>query len=192
MKLKTSEDHQQIGELSRSLGVTPRTLRLYEQMGLIDPPQRTEGRIRYYTKENLRRIRFVLKLKELGLPLQQMQELAEIYRETKMPDTIMPRLIELLDSHTDAIHRKIGKLSSLARAISEYRKRIVEYYGIPRKGPPPPPPHPPPPGELFASPSANASTIFPFSTFLYTKFIRMSFSPGSATSCAVVVTFLSV
>src|SRR3972149_3651061 len=48
------------------------------------------------------------------------------------------------------------------------------------------------PGELFASPSANASTIFPFSTFLYTKFIRMSFSPGSATSCAVVVTFLSV
>lgn len=43
MKLKTSEDHQQIGELSRSLGVTTRTLRLYEQMGLIDPPQRTEG-----------------------------------------------------------------------------------------------------------------------------------------------------
>ena len=132
MKLKTSEDHQQIGELSRSLGVTTRTLRLYEQMGLIDPPQRTEGRIRYYTKEDIRRIRFVLKLKELGLSLQQMQELAEIYRETKMPDKIMPRLIELLDSHTDAIHRKIGKLSSLARDISEYRKRIVEYYGIPR------------------------------------------------------------
>src|SRR3989304_1084215 len=116
MKLKTSEDHQQIGELSRSLGVTTRTLRLYEQMGLIDPPQRTEGRIRYYTKEDIRRIRFVLKLKELGLSLQQMQELAEIYRETKMPDTIMPRLIELLDSHTDAIHRKIGKRSPPARA----------------------------------------------------------------------------
>lgn len=132
MKLKTSEDHLQIGELSLSLGVTTRTLRLYEQMGLIDPPQRTEGGIRYYTKDDIRRIKFVLKLKELGLSLQQMQELAEIYRETKMPDTIMPRLIELLDSHTDAIHRRIGKLSSLARDISEYRKRIVEFYGIPR------------------------------------------------------------
>ena len=125
MKLKTREDHQQIGELSRSLGVTTRTLRLYEQMGLITPPQRTEGGIRYYTKDDIRRIKFVLKLKELGLSLQQMQELAEMYRETKMPDKIMPRLIELLDSHTDAIRRKIERLSSLARDIAEYRKRIV-------------------------------------------------------------------
>jgi len=132
MKLKSREDQQQIGELARSLGVTTRTLRLYEQLGLIAPPQRTEGGIRYYTKEDIRRIKFVLKVKELGLSLKQMQELAEIYRQTKMPDRIMPRLIEILDAHTDAIHRKIGKLSSLARDIAEYRKRIVEFYGIPR------------------------------------------------------------
>ena len=132
MKLKSREDHQQIGELSRSLGITTRTLRLYEQLGLIDPPQRTEGGIRYYTKEDIRRIKFVLKVKELGLSLKQMQELAEIYRQTKMPDRIMPRLIEILDAHTDAIHRKVGKLSSLARDIADYRKKIAEYYGIPR------------------------------------------------------------
>jgi MerR family transcriptional regulator, repressor of the yfmOP operon len=132
MKLKSREDHQQIGELARSLGVTTRTLRLYEQLGLIDPPQRTEGGIRYYSREDIRRIKFVLKVKELGLSLKQMQELAEIYRQTKMPDRIMPRLIEILDAHTDAIHRKIGKLSSLARDIQEYRKLIAEFYGIPR------------------------------------------------------------
>ena len=131
MKLNR-EDQQQIGELARSLGVTTRTLRLYEQLGLIDPPQRTEGGIRFYTQDDILRIKFVLKVKELGLSLKQMQELAEIYRHTKMPDRIMPRLIELLDAHTDAIHRKIGKLSSLARDIAEYRKRIVDYYGIPR------------------------------------------------------------
>lgn len=131
MKLNR-EDQQQIGELARSLGVTTRTLRLYEQLGLIDPPQRTEGGIRFYTKEDIRRIKFVLKVKELGLSLKQMQELAEIYRQTKMPDRIMPRLIEILDGHTAAIHRKIRKLSSLARDISEYRRRIAEYYGIPR------------------------------------------------------------
>jgi len=132
VKLKSREDHQQIGELSRSLGITTRTLRLYEQLGLIEPPQRTEGGIRYYTKEDIRRIKFVLKVKELGLSLKQMQELAEIYRQTKMPDRIMPRLIEILDAHTSAIHRRIGKLSSLARDIAEYRKRIVEFYGVPR------------------------------------------------------------
>jgi DNA-binding transcriptional MerR regulator len=129
MKLNR-EDQQQIGEIAGSLGVTTRTLRLYEQLGLIEPPQRTDGGIRFYTKEDIRRIKFVLKVKELGLSLKQMQELAEIYRQTKMPDRIMPRLIEILDAHTDAIHRKIGKLSSLARDISEYRKQIVDYYGI--------------------------------------------------------------
>lgn len=129
MKLNR-EDQQQIGELARSLGVTARTLRLYEQLGLIDPPQRTEGGIRFYTKDDIRRIKFVLKVKELGLSLKQMQELAEIYRQSKVPDRIMPRLIEILDAHTDAIHRKIGKLSSLAKDISEYRQRIVDYYGI--------------------------------------------------------------
>ena len=126
------EDQQQIGELARSLGITTRTLRLYEQLGLIDPPQRTGGGIRCYTKEDIRRIKFVLKVKELGLTLKQMQELAEIYREHKMEDRIMPRLVELLDSHTDAIHRKIGKLSSLAQDIAGFRKRIVDYYGAPR------------------------------------------------------------
>jgi len=131
MKLNR-EDTQQIGELARSLGVTTRTLRLYEQLGLIDPPRRTEGGIRFYDKEDIRRIKFVLKVKELGISLKQMQELAEIYHQTKMPDRVMPRLIEILDGHVDAIHRKIRKLSSLARDIQGFRKRIAEYYDIPR------------------------------------------------------------
>jgi len=131
MKLNR-ESTQQIGELASDLGVTTRTLRLYEQLGLIDPPRRTEGGIRFYDKEDIRRIKFVLKVKELGLSLKQMQELAEIYHQTKMPDTIMPRLIEILDGHVDAIHRKIRKLSSLARDIQGFRKRIAEYYDIPR------------------------------------------------------------
>ncbi len=129
MKLNR-EATQQIGEIARSLGVTTRTLRLYEQLGLIDPPRRTDGGIRFYDKEDIRRIKFALKVKELGLSLKQMQELAEIYRRTKTPDTVMPRLIEILAGHVDAIHRKIRKLSSLAREIQEYRKRIVEYYDI--------------------------------------------------------------
>src|SRR5690606_3454770 len=116
MKLNR-EDTQQIGELAGSLGITTRTLRLYEQLGLIDPPRRTEGGIRFYDKEDIRRIKFVLKVKELGIPLKQMQELAEIYRQTKIPDTIMPRLIEILDGHLEAIRRKIRKLSSLERDI---------------------------------------------------------------------------
>jgi len=131
MKLNR-EDTQQIGELARSLGVTTRTLRLYEQLGLIDPPRRTEGGIRFYDKEDIRRIKFVLKVKELGISLKQMQELAEIYHQTKMPDRVMPRLIEILDGHVDAIHRKIRNLSSLARDIQGFRKRIAEYYDIPR------------------------------------------------------------
>ncbi len=128
MKL-SSDDYFQIGDLAKAVGVTTRTIRLYEQMGLTAPPQRTEGGIRVYTKPDIKRLKFVLKLKELGLTLQEMQELAQMYKEKQeVPETIMPRLIELLDFHMNSIKEKVQRLQSLEKEISGYREKILSYY----------------------------------------------------------------
>lgn len=128
MKL-SSDEYFQIGDLAKAVGVTTRTIRLYEQMGLTSPPQRTEGGIRVYTKPDIKRLKFVLKLKELGLTLQEMQELAQIYKEKQeVPETIMPRLVELLDFHMQSIKDKIERLQSLEKEISGYREKILSYY----------------------------------------------------------------
>lgn len=127
----SSDDYMQISDLAQKLGITTRTIRLYEQMGLVEAPQRTEGGIRVYEKSDITRFKFVLKLKALGLSLAEMKQLADLYnREECVPDKIMPRLLDLLERHLAAISKRVGKLQSLEKEISEYRTRIVEQYNL--------------------------------------------------------------
>jgi DNA-binding transcriptional MerR regulator len=117
----------QISDLAETLGITTRTIRLYEKLGLVEPPKRTDGRVRYYEKADVKRFKFVLKVKELGLSLEEMKELAQLYdQEHQLPEKIMPRLIELLDTHLKSIKQKVSALQSLEKVISAYRRRIVD------------------------------------------------------------------
>jgi DNA-binding transcriptional MerR regulator len=131
MRLSTDE-YMQISDLAETLDITTRTIRLYEQMGLVEPPKRTEGGIRVYDKNDIIRFKFVLKLKALGLSLQEMKELADIYSKERLPEKIMPRLIELLDSHIDNIKKKITQLRSLETDIAKYKQKILDYYHLPK------------------------------------------------------------
>jgi len=129
----SSDEYMQISDLAKALHITTRTIRLYEQMGLVEPPKRTEGGIRVYEKADIKRFKFVLKLKTLGLSLQEMKELADLYNQVQLPDKIMPRLIELLDNHLSNIKKQIAGLQSLDRDITEYRERIVKEYNLQQK-----------------------------------------------------------
>ena len=127
----SNEDHMQISDLAEKLGITTRTIRLYEKLGLVESPKRTGGKVRYYEKEDVKRFKFVLRLKTLGLSLEEMKELADLYnREQKVPDKIMPRLIELLDTHLNSIKEKVATLQRLEKDISEYRTRIVDQFRL--------------------------------------------------------------
>jgi DNA-binding transcriptional MerR regulator len=126
----SNEDHMQISDLAEKLGITTRTIRLYEKMELVEPPRRTDGRVRYYEKADVKRFKFVLKLKELGLSLEEMKDLADIYKREKVPGKIMPRLIELLDTHLKSIREKVTTLQSLEKDITAYRQRIVDEFDL--------------------------------------------------------------
>ena len=126
----SSDEYLQISDLAKKLNITARTIRLYEQIGLVDPPNRTEGGIRVYDKENIKRFKFVLKLKELGLSLDEMKSLAELYNREKVPAKIMPRLIELLDGHLKGLREKVATLQSLEKDITVYRQRIVDEFAL--------------------------------------------------------------
>ncbi len=122
-----NEDYMLISDLGKMLGITTRTIRLYENLGLVDPPKRTEGRIRYYEKCDVKRFKFVLKLKTFGLSLDQMKELADLYKQEQVPAKIMPRLLELLDSHLATIRERVKTLQSLETDIDNFRERINGY-----------------------------------------------------------------
>ncbi len=120
-----NKEYYQIGEVSKRLGITPRTIRYYEELGLLDPPLRIEKGIRFYSDEDIKRIKFILKLKDLGLTLKEMMELADIYNQHKQPINILPKLVEILDKHLEKIDEKMSRLASLRRDIVDYRKKIV-------------------------------------------------------------------
>ena len=120
-----NKEYYQIGEVAKRLGITPRTIRYYEELGLLDPPLRIEKGIRFYSDEDIKRIKFILKLKDLGLTLKEMMELADIYNQHKQPINILPKLVEILDKHLEKIDEKMSRLASLRRDIVDYRKKIV-------------------------------------------------------------------
>jgi DNA-binding transcriptional MerR regulator len=68
-----------IGEVARRVGTTPRTIRYYEQLGLLpEPAAREAGRHRLYGEQDVERLRDALRLKELlGVSLEELRELLE-------------------------------------------------------------------------------------------------------------------
>jgi DNA-binding transcriptional MerR regulator len=113
-----------IGYLAKTAGLTSRTIRYYEERGLLDSIKRVEGGRRVYTEDDLRRLKFVKRLKLLGLTLAEMEELAEIYWIDRTNKKVLPRLMELLDRHCEETDKRIKSLAKLKGEIREYRERI--------------------------------------------------------------------
>jgi DNA-binding transcriptional MerR regulator len=118
----------QIGELAKSLAITTRTIRYYEEIGLMGKTERLGGGTRTYTKDDILRLKFILKLKTMGISLKEIQELSDIFDiHEKDFSKITPKLIEILDTHIAKVDEKMANLSSLRKDIVEYRIRMTEF-----------------------------------------------------------------
>jgi MerR family transcriptional regulator, repressor of the yfmOP operon len=71
----SGEEIISIGDLAKSIGVTTRTLRYWEEVGIVESEERADGANRGYSPYFVRRIKFIMKLKELGLTIKEMQDL---------------------------------------------------------------------------------------------------------------------
>jgi DNA-binding transcriptional MerR regulator len=132
----TKEDSKliQIGELAKQLNITTRTIRYYEEIGLMGKTDRPGGSTRSYNKNDILRLKFILKIKGMGISLKEIEELSEIFDINDQNfTTITPKLIEILDHHIASVDEKIAGLSSLRKDIVDYRVRIQELLqdGIP-------------------------------------------------------------
>jgi DNA-binding transcriptional MerR regulator len=113
-----------IGELSRMVNLTQRTIRYYEEIGLLHSIRRIENGKRVYTDDDVRRLKFINRLKMLGLSLAEMVELEKIYREQRNNREIIPKLIVILDQRAAQIDDRINQLIALKKEIREYQVRL--------------------------------------------------------------------
>jgi DNA-binding transcriptional MerR regulator len=118
--------YYQIGELAKLLDLSPRTIRYYEEIGLLNSVKRIEGGKRVYTDKDLQRLRFIQRLKHLGLALSEMLELEDIYQIHWTNKKVLPRLLELLDNHAAHIDERIKILHRLKADIISYQGKIRE------------------------------------------------------------------
>ena len=71
------DEHHQIGAVAERLDLSLRTIRYYEEIGLVTPSGRTEGGFRLYTDADVERLRLVKALKPVGMSLDMLGELTE-------------------------------------------------------------------------------------------------------------------
>ncbi len=121
--MATSVAGYRIGEIAQRLGLTERTIRYYEELGLLDSVKRVEGGRRIYTDDDVRRLKFIQKLKMLGLSLQEMHELERLYRRHGSNRQVLPRLVELLDAHLATTEDR-HELAALRDEIRSYREHV--------------------------------------------------------------------
>ncbi|HOU56926.1 MAG: MerR family transcriptional regulator [Syntrophaceae bacterium] len=119
-----SEDFLSIGELSRQLEMSQRTIRYYEEIGLLNSIKRVEGGRRIYTEKDLRRLKLIKRLKIMGMTLSEMQELESMWSYEKSNEKLLKRLLELLGNHLKRLDDRIADLDILRHEILEYRERI--------------------------------------------------------------------
>ena len=113
-----------IGELSRMVNLSQRTIRYYEEIGLLQSIRRIENGKRVYTDDDVRRLKFINRLKVLGLTLAEMVALEKTYRQQRNNREIIPKLIGILDERAGQIDERIHQLVALKREIREYQERL--------------------------------------------------------------------
>ncbi len=113
-----------IGEVANIVNLTPRTIRYYEEIGLLNSVKRVENGRRIYTDEDIRRLKFIKRLKLLGLSLKEMAELEKIYSINRSNRKALERLLELLKKHAENIDKRISSLQKLKNEILDYSDRI--------------------------------------------------------------------
>lgn len=109
-----------IQEVADSLGITPRTLRFYEDRGLIEP--RRVGNARIYTRRETARMQLILRGKRLGFSLRDIQEFLDLYDADPQHLEQMRALagrcrerIDELEAQRDALDQTLAELAAIER-----------------------------------------------------------------------------
>jgi MerR family mercuric resistance operon transcriptional regulator len=103
------------GKLAKRFGCHLETVRYYEKIGLVPPPARSEGGHRLYKIEDQRRLRFILRGRELGFSIDELRSLLSLVDSNVYT---CGEILDLTINHLGSVRRKITDLKRLERTLA--------------------------------------------------------------------------
>jgi MerR family copper efflux transcriptional regulator len=113
-----------IGQVAKTTGVAAKTIRYYEQIGLLPAPSRTTSGYRQYDQSGVERLRFISRARSLGLPLQRLRTLTSTLNGGARP-ALRPRLFVLVREQLSAVQRQIAELEVLRQQLEQVSHRML-------------------------------------------------------------------
>lgn len=108
-----------IGRVAEATGCKVQTIRYYEEIGVLPPPDRSAGNQRIYEAEHIQRLRFVRHARELGFPLAAIRDLLSL---TDNPDQSCIAADGIAREQLDQVNHRISRLQSLKLEL----KRMIK------------------------------------------------------------------
>ncbi len=122
-----------IGQVAKTSGVAAKTIRYYEQIGVLPVPSRAASGYRLYDQPCVERLRFIRRARSLGLPLQQFKTLMGTLNGGPHP-ALRPRLRALVRAQLDAVTNQITELERLRHQLEQILERMRTSVHGPHRG----------------------------------------------------------
>lgn len=117
--------HLQIGEFARLANTNLRTLRYYEELGLIEPVSRSEGGFRYYSPQQVDRVLAIKRLQNLGLSLREIRTYV-VDRADCSHEQHLARIAAALERQGDLLQERISEMEADLDCVRQAQVRLEE------------------------------------------------------------------
>ena len=113
-----------IGEAAGRSGFSASALRYYERIGLVEPSQRTAARYRLYDDDDLARLAFIARAKQLGCTLEEIDDLVGVW-DGQQCGPVQKRFHDLVTAKLADAQRQIAELSALSEQLRQAAARLA-------------------------------------------------------------------
>lgn len=112
-----------IGQLAKATGVASKTIRYYEQIGVLPPPSRSAARYRQYDQSGVERLRFIRRARALRVPLREIKTLVTALEKGR--PGVRPRLRALVRRQLVAVHHQSSELQLLQEQLEQVLRGLL-------------------------------------------------------------------
>jgi DNA-binding transcriptional MerR regulator len=125
-----------ITELAQEFDITPRAIRFYEDVGLLEPAR--AGRNRVYTHRDRTRLKLTLRGKRLGLSLSEVKQLVDMYESPADTAQQLGAFLKVLQDHRLQLEQQLDDIEVTLAEITQHEERckrlLTEAAGKPKRG----------------------------------------------------------